>query len=482
MPRFFPAPSSGTWALAEVGASAFFSFASMLAIGRIIGPQAAGTGMVAVAAFLFLDLVSSIWTEALVQRPDLTERHTNSAVTAAVLAGMLCGGILAASALLPGVEGDGMPGMSLILTLAALLPISALVNSAIGIMLRRSRFRLLAMRILIGQPIALVVGVAAGLAGLGPWALVALQMASTVTSLIVLLFFGGLRLRPVIDMAALVDLAPVAGPQSAAKVVEVGKFRLLVIGLGSVLSSALVAQFNVAIRVVDGVTGPVWTMMSRISLPRLCAAQHDRGELRVAYGELAELQSLLGLPITVGIALTARDLTETLLGPAWVGMGEAIRTFAIGSVPFFLIGSYGTFFVAIGRTRINFYLSAGSAVLQVLSLAALRPETAGGVALSLSLHAVVLCPAIVWLVARNLGCSFGWLLSRSSAAMAATLSMTVAVLTLQHEFTMSPQISLVASIVIGGAVYIPCAWFGIRRRWPVALRHSHHEMQPASAI
>ncbi len=38
---------------------------------------------------------------------------------------------------------------------------------------------------------------------------------------------------------------------------------------------------------LDALLVPVWQVASRISLPRLCALQHDRTALAEAYGELA---------------------------------------------------------------------------------------------------------------------------------------------------------------------------------------------------
>ena len=65
-----PASRSPAWVLAETATSAVFSLVSMLVIGRVIGPEATGTGMVAIAAFMLLDVAgATLFTDAVVQHP-----------------------------------------------------------------------------------------------------------------------------------------------------------------------------------------------------------------------------------------------------------------------------------------------------------------------------------------------------------------------------------------------------------------------------
>ena len=75
-----PTARSPSWVLAETATSAGFSFFSLILIAKVIGPEAAGLGAVAIAAFLLLDLAcASLFTDALVQRAALYERHVRSA-------------------------------------------------------------------------------------------------------------------------------------------------------------------------------------------------------------------------------------------------------------------------------------------------------------------------------------------------------------------------------------------------------------------
>ena len=59
--------------LAESIAAAIFSFASMMVIGRVIGPHATGVGTIAIASFLLLEVFGgTLFSDALVQYPKLS--------------------------------------------------------------------------------------------------------------------------------------------------------------------------------------------------------------------------------------------------------------------------------------------------------------------------------------------------------------------------------------------------------------------------
>ncbi|MBD0274664.1 MAG: oligosaccharide flippase family protein, partial [Acetobacteraceae bacterium] len=141
-----PAARSPSWVIAETATSAAFSFFSLMVIAKVIGPEAAGLGAVAVAAFLLVDLAcAALFTDALVQRASLSERHVRSALTVQVLAG--AAGAVALALLAPAIAhaSDAPEVRPLVVALAALLPFSAFSGASSGLVLREQRYRLLAM-------------------------------------------------------------------------------------------------------------------------------------------------------------------------------------------------------------------------------------------------------------------------------------------------------------------------------------------------
>jgi O-antigen/teichoic acid export membrane protein len=458
------------WVLIETATSAVFSLLSMLVIGRVIGPEATGTGTIAMATFLLLDLIAAaIFTDALVQYPRLEARHARSAVTGSVLVGVLTALVLAGTAPALAHGADAPQVLGLCLALAPLLPLSAYAGAASGLALREHRFALLSMRVLLGQPLALAVALVLAQRGYGPWAMVANQVIATVASFLLLLVFGRPRLRPALDLAALRDLWPIAGPQIVAVVVMAGKYRIFLVALGFVVAEAVVAVSHFAFRMLDAALMMVWQSGTRIAMPRLCALQADRHALAEAFGDMAQLQALLGMPIAVGVAMTAPDLVKALLGPAWMASAEAVRIVGFAATLSFIHGDLTSLYVAIGKPRRNLQLALASAVLPLAMLLLVRPSTAPGVALCWAAPSLVMPPLIARMVLAEVGRPPLWLLRRIAPALLATAAMAASVYAAQHTMRLSAFDMLLVSTALGAAVYLGVAWAALGGRLPAAL-------------
>jgi O-antigen/teichoic acid export membrane protein len=465
-----PHGGSPSWVLAETATSASFAMLSMLLVGREIGPQAMGLGTLALAAFVLFDVLAAcLFTDALVQHPRLGPNHAGSAATAAALVGAGGAVVLAGISPLLAAVSNAPEVAALSCALAALLPMSAWSGAISGLALRQHRFRLLAARALIGQPVALGAGLLAAAGGFGPWALIANQATATLVTFGLFLLLARRGAGPRLDRAALRDLWPVAGPQIAAIFVSVGKYRLFVLALGLVAGHTVVALSHAAFRLLDGTLIVVLQSVARIGVPRLCAERGDRARLAQAFGELAQLQALLGLPVAVGTALVAPAMVHALLGPDWREAGQAAQVVGFAASVGLLAGDAGSLFLALGKAKRNLYLAVVSLVVPLALLLAVRPSTAWGVALCWASQSVLLAPAAAWLALRELRRSPWWLLRSTAPALLATGCMAAAVLALQATVAMTPGAELLASVACGGAVYLAVAAALLRWKLPFAL-------------
>jgi O-antigen/teichoic acid export membrane protein len=456
--------------LAESVAAAIFSFASMMVIGRVIGPHATGVGTIAIASFLLLEVFgATLFSDALVQYPKLEERHASSAATASVVLGLGLGLIMAAASPFIAAKTDSPEAFWLILALAPMMPLTAFSGTASGLLLRDQRYRLMSMRLLVGQPIALAAGLGMAAAGYGPWAMVVNQCVATIVTFLLLLRGGNLKLRPRWDWTALRDLWPVAGPQVAGVAVMVGRYRLFLLALGFVVSQSVLAVSHFAFRLLDAALAIVWQTVGRLAMPRLCALQHDRTAMAEAYGELAQLQALLGLPIAAGLALIAPDLVHGLLGPEWAGAASAARVAGCAVLVTFLYGDTVALFVAIGRAKWNFYVALGTLVLPMVALVLIQPETPEAVAMVWGAQCLLFAPPLAWVVLRQLNRSVFWLARQVAPGVVATAAMAVVVALIEQGLELAPIARVLASVGAGGITYVAVAWLALGGKLPQAL-------------
>jgi len=481
--RLLPAPTSPSWVLAETGVGAVFSLLSMLVVSRTIGPAAAGVGAVAIAAFLLLDLFGgSMMTDALIQWRRLEPRHASSAVTLTVLTGMAMAAVLViAGFVLARTTGHPRIG-PLTLAMAPLLPLSAYSGVGSGLVLRERRYRLLALRVFIGQPIGLGLGLLVAHHQGGAWAMVALQAGNTIVVFLLFLFTRAAPVRPSLDRSALADLWPVAGPQLLSVVMLAGRYRLFVIALGMIASGSVVAVCNVGFRLLDAVLTIVSGSTLRITLPRLAALQDDPVAFADAYGETAQFQALLGWPIAAGVALTATNLVTGLMGPQWAEAAQGTRITACAALLAYSYGDAGSLWIAIGKTRINLITATAALLVPIIGLLLLRPQTPAQAALCWGATAMVLAPINMTLVTLRLRRSPLWLMACLWPAAAGTAAMAIVVVAIGPILPKVPLLALICQAGAGAAVYGVVTFLALGRRMPGALKThpADHDGMPAA--
>ena len=474
MRRFVPGPTSAAWVAAETVAAAFFALVGLLFIARLIGPQAAGTGAIAASAFLTIDFpIAALFGDSLLQRRQLEERHRTSAFWVTMGAALLGVAVLALAA--PWIAAAvGSPMLTeMIRTLALLLPLSAASGMLAALALRARRYRLLSLRVLICQPLSVAAGVAAALSGWGAWSMVAQQAAATLSVFVLLALLSGWRPRWLLDRAALAELWPVAGPQILALLVFNGRYRIFILALGTMVAEAVVAVAHIAFRLLDVAMGVVTGAASRLAMPRLSALQHDRAALAEAYGDLAQLQAMIGLPIAAGLAITAPQLVTLLMGGPWIAAAEPARLVALAALPAFLIGPAPALWLALGRTRVNLLVQIIAFCVPLAALLAVRPVDAAGAALCWVFGSLAVPPVQLALSLRALQRSVPWLVARLLAPVLGTAAMAGVALLVARETTAYPPLLALTLIGLSGAVtYLGVLALLLRGRMPRALREA----------
>ncbi len=469
--RLLPAANAPSWVLAETGVNALFSLLGMLVVSRAIGPAAAGIGAMAIAAFLLLDLFgSSMMTDALIQWRRLEPRHASSAVTLTVLTGLGAGILLAVVGVVVSRTTGHPQIVPLTWVLAPLLPLSAFSGVGSGLVLRERRYRFLAMRVFIGQPVGLALGLLTAHNHGGAWSMIALQSGNTVSVFLLFLVTRSLPLRPLLDRAALADLWHVAGPQLLSVVMLAGRYRVFIIVLGMITTGAVVAVCNVGFRLLDTVLMVVASSTLRITLPRLSALQEQPEALALAYGETAQFQALLAWPMAGGVALTADNLVTGLMGPQWAGAADGTRVVACVAMLAYSYGDSGSLWISINKTKINLMTSMAALLVPIIGLVLLRPQTPAHAAICWGATGLVLAPINVALVTRRIGRSPFWLMRQLRPAAAGTAAMAIAVFAAAPILPKPPLLALICQAGIGAVVFGAVAFLALGRRLPNALR------------
>ena len=208
-------------------------------------------------------------------------------------------------------------------------------------------------------------------AGLLPFLAVTIPVGVAVLAVNVSVVAGGTPLVPAFDAAEWRKLFPVALPYAAAAAAAAVYFQLAVIIVSLIASDEDVGYFGVSSRaiqmllVVPGLAvGAAFPIFAR-------AARDDRERLAYALGRVFEACLLLGVLISIVVAIGAPLAIRLIAGPQFDAASELLSIQAIGLGASFVgaVWSYGL--LSIGRTtdilKINLVaLSVGGAAVAVL--------------------------------------------------------------------------------------------------------------------
>jgi O-antigen/teichoic acid export membrane protein len=306
------------WSTVENGGLAVISFVSLIVYMRLLSAADFGLFSAALALVELLGvLVTMLFHNALVQRPDVTESDFNTAFTATMVLSLLMAvGCWAMAPLF--AASMHQAGAARVLTWMGLVfPCSAVSATLVARQRRQFAFRALALRSLVGRAVGGGIGIASAFMGAGLWSLVLQQILIAAIGSLVLwvaadktprLRFRYGEFKQMIGFGAL----SVSGLLLSSSIRRV--FTLLA---SSFLGVEAAGYLNLSFRVVDVFWAIAATAVGQVALPLLAGLQFEPDRLKRAYQASTQFSCLALYPCFVGLGAVAPDIVEVLFGHRW---------------------------------------------------------------------------------------------------------------------------------------------------------------------
>jgi O-antigen/teichoic acid export membrane protein len=306
------------WSTIENGGLAIISFVSLIVYLRLLSVADFGLFSTVLALIELLGvLVTMLFHNVLVQRPDATELHFNTAFTATLaLSFAMALGCWAMAPIFAAWVHQPAAARVLI-WMGLVFPCSGVSATLAAQQRRHFAFRALALRSLIGRLIGGGIGIAAAFMGAGLWSLVIQQILIAALGSLVLwvtsertprLQFGYSEFKQMIGFGVL----SVSGLFLSSSIRRV--FTILASGF---LGVEAAGYLNLSFRVVDMLWGIAATALSQVALPLLAGLQFDAVRLKRAYQLSTQFSCLALYPCFVGLASVAPDIVAVLFGDQW---------------------------------------------------------------------------------------------------------------------------------------------------------------------
>lgn len=430
--------------LPSLSATAVFFVSATFLSPVDFGHLAVATALVSVA----LAFSPAAFGEALVQRETLKREHANAVFWLnAGFAASYCLGLVILAPIF--AEWFKVPDLRWILPILALkIPFELLAAVPASMIIRKMRFRLLALRTAIGSAVGMVLSVGLLLAGHGLLALVIAQVAVSVITFVVVLWTAAWRPGFTMRLADLRDLAHYGVFAAGQRMLGMVRVDHLVLGAmgGPVLLGLLVFSQRV-FQLLASIAGGALSSVTHVVLSSM---QAEPEKARRAFGLVSFVAAAVGFPVFAGAALVVDDMVELFFADNWLDAARAAQLFCLVGFLFALGIVQGALIRARGFPNWLFYYQLVQEIGTVLAIAVVFPFGIEAVVGAIAVKTALIWPISVAMTVRLLDCSV-WAYARSFAAPAmATAGMAIVLMALPQT---PGSANIALQVAVGVGVY-----------------------------
>lgn len=320
------------WTALSMGALALAELVALLVLARLLSPNEFGLYAAALVVIKFSAIFEGLGVApAIVQRPELEERHLRVGFTLSLILSVTVAGLVWTTA--PGIAGVlRLPDLAPVVRACCVVFLCqgvAMVAQACA--QRALRFRWLATVDACAFAIGFVIaGPALALLGFGIWALVGALVTQHFARMIAILVGQSHPKRLMLERRAIGELLYFGGGFTLARVFNYLATQVDRLVVGRWLGAEALGVYSLASQLMTTPAVIVGQVLDRVLFPTMALVQQEQARLARAYRSAVAACALLVLPAGVIVAIVAPELVLTLLGAGWEGVVAPLQILACG--------------------------------------------------------------------------------------------------------------------------------------------------------
>lgn len=379
----------------------FFHTAGVIVLARLLLPRDFGlVTMVTVFSMWFMNFGENGFTEYLIQKKNISRKEVNSVFWLHIIIASLLAIIFTFFAffLVHFYSEPALSGIGAIMASGFIF--NALYTCRFAILKREMKFASIAIIELTAIILSNVLSVTAAIIGMGYWAIVIRQMALPVVTYIGASFLNPLPLhRPIYLNNTLTAL------KYAIQVYVNFSLGYLTKNIDKVLlgkfhGSAVLGNYDRAYHLSTMPANQLLTPLHNVALATLSKLIQDRKQFSVYYIKAVSIVAFAGSGVTVVLMLTAQDLVQLLLGPAWSEAGKVLVALSPGIAAMLVYGTHSWLHLSLGKPdrwlRWNIFVTLLTIVVFIIAL----PYGAVAMGLAYSIRAYIILAPGLWYAGR----------------------------------------------------------------------------------
>lgn len=427
---------------------------STLILARLLAPE--DFGIIAMASLVIgllgvlLDLGVNV---ALIQNPQATQAHYDTAWTLRLIQSGITAALIFLGAPLAGEYFGDARVIPVIQALSASIVIAGLENIGVIQFQKHMQFGLDFRFMFVKRIAGFVATMLAAWAMQSYWALVVGTFVGR--TLGTLISYRMHAMRPHLSFEKLREIFSVSQwllIQSSGQYLDANLHKILV---GRRADSAVLGGYTLADEISAMPSTELLAPINRALFPAFVAARENLAELKRLFLLAQGVQTLVGIPAGVGLAMVASEAVAVLLGEKWMPAVPFVQVLALVGAIQAITTSGGYVLITLGRISAVALIVWAQIALFVIGAFALIPDADAGALAAIRLGTVGIGLAVVFaLLMRNLGNLSLFDIARTiNRPLIATGAMAGVLYQLDQTLAIAPLPMLAVKITLGAIAY-----------------------------
>lgn len=416
--------NSVMWSATQTWGVRVISFLVMIALARLILPEAFGLVAYATVFIAFAQIfVNQGFSDAIVQFPQLSREHLDTAFWASLLTGGLLSitSFFSSSAIANLFREPQL--IPIIRWLSPIFLLSGLSSVQQAILRRELAFKSLTIRSLAANLVSSIIAVIMALSGYGVWSLVAKILVTAIVNVVMLWQVSDWRPDFRLSLIRFKELFLfginiVGGDFVDFLSVHSGDFLI-----GYFLGPVALGYYTLAYNLLIVTTDLLISVPNAVAFPLLSSLQTDPAAVKRAFGKVIFLQSIVAFPIFLGVAALSSELIVQLYGTPWIASIPVLQLLMLIGIVRSAMYIYSSVFRAAGKPSWRFWIYLLTAAMNVISFALVVRLGIVAVAASYVIVSYLLMPLYFLMIRKLIGVSIRSHLSQYGPAVVSSLIM-----------------------------------------------------------
>lgn len=437
-----------------------------LILARLLTPEAFGLVALSNVLINFMQIfLNQGFAQVLIQKQDLESREINTVFWTQLLTGFFLTTITFTSAILISKIFQQPFLIPILQVLSLVFVINAFIQTQVALLRRYFKFKIMAIRSLVGIIIAGIVGVGMALLEAGVWSLVGQQLTYELTGVIVLWTASNWRPKLEFSLATLRSVLHFSINVLGYKLVEFFNQRTDNLLIGYFLGEAALGYYGISHRILEVMSQLLIGTLNQVALPTFSRLQDNSQKLIEAFYRVTQFTSLIAFPVFFAFMILSPELVISLFGQKWTDAIPILQIIPLVGILRAITVFQRSAFVALGQPVLQFKLGLLNATLNIIACLIAVQWGIVAVARAYVLSDYLVFPLGQWLLSQLISLSWKTYLSQFIPAITGTVIMGLTIFISQQLLTpwLEPQGRLIICSLIGITIYTAYLRFAFPR-------------------